>query len=583
MNEDIRELPELDIERDGLVLTLFVAYEDENGAKLPRPAGSEWVGRVVLDRDPPDWSSVKAYYLPRMEATGRRGVWLDGLSETPGRLILPYDGRWRGQDSGMAFHRLHGDRANPTASPVEIRDADSGARPYCWRPGDGTAHIVLDGFSGGSGTQGDPYIVADVDDLQAMNDDLAAHYALGGDIDASATVAWNSGAGFLPVGRTAPYFSGSLDGRGYEIQGLIIDRPTEDYGGVIGRGPPGTAGAIVSNLSLDADCSISGARHVGAIVGRTATIAGCSNAGAVAATGNNSGGICGRSGTITGCSNTGALTLDAFAGGIGGLNCDIDRCRNSGAVSGAQYLGGIGGYECDISECVNLGDVSSEAQNFVGGIGGESCAVSDCYALCDVSALGYVGGVVGAASDGRDVLDSYHVGAVSGGTRVGGVAGQIAAGREVSGCFCASTVTGTGATPTFVGAFAGENLGAIVDGYYWDHPDTAAQAVGGGAGTGTPVAVEDAEDFWDYDNAPIEGWAFGPWVGVAEGLTYPILQVTRLVDLVDVADYPAAGDVRIRTAYALGERTGTMIPVMAGEVIAVAVADVDTITITVEG
>lgn len=51
----------------------------------------------------------------------------------------------------------------------------------------------------GSGTQADPYIISDVDDLQAMSDDLTAYYELGGDIDASATTGWNGGAGSLEV------------------------------------------------------------------------------------------------------------------------------------------------------------------------------------------------------------------------------------------------------------------------------------------------------------------------------------------------------------------------------------------------
>jgi hypothetical protein len=52
----------------------------------------------------------------------------------------------------------------------------------------------------GSGTVGDPYIIYDVTDLQAMNNSLAAYYELANDIDASATSGWNSGKGFDPIG-----------------------------------------------------------------------------------------------------------------------------------------------------------------------------------------------------------------------------------------------------------------------------------------------------------------------------------------------------------------------------------------------
>lgn len=52
----------------------------------------------------------------------------------------------------------------------------------------------------GSGTPENPFVIQDINDLQAMRDDLIACYELGGDIDASITEEWNGGAGFEPVG-----------------------------------------------------------------------------------------------------------------------------------------------------------------------------------------------------------------------------------------------------------------------------------------------------------------------------------------------------------------------------------------------
>ncbi|MBA7667142.1 hypothetical protein ES703_75227 [subsurface metagenome] len=65
----------------------------------------------------------------------------------------------------------------------------------------------------GSGTLLDPYVIYDVNDLQAMENDLAAYYELGQDIDASATLGWG-GLGFNPVG---------------EVNNYIISRPSGDY------------------------------------------------------------------------------------------------------------------------------------------------------------------------------------------------------------------------------------------------------------------------------------------------------------------------------------------------------------------
>lgn len=52
----------------------------------------------------------------------------------------------------------------------------------------------------GSGTIGDPYIIYDVDDLQAMKNDLTAYYELNSDINAIDTELWNGGKGFEPIG-----------------------------------------------------------------------------------------------------------------------------------------------------------------------------------------------------------------------------------------------------------------------------------------------------------------------------------------------------------------------------------------------
>ena len=101
-------------------------------------------------------------------------------------------------------------------------------------------------FSGnGSGTEEDPYQITNVHQLQEMNDDLDAQYILINDIDASETREWNVGdhdedpetpdsaMGFEPVGtyeheNPIVGFTGSLDGQGYSINGLFINRPNED-------------------------------------------------------------------------------------------------------------------------------------------------------------------------------------------------------------------------------------------------------------------------------------------------------------------------------------------------------------------
>ncbi len=70
-----------------------------------------------------------------------------------------------------------------------------------------------------SGTLRSWMLVNNIYDLQNIGNNLAASYALGTDIDASATGGWNAGAGFSPLGTGGSGFTGSFDG-------LDISSPT---------------------------------------------------------------------------------------------------------------------------------------------------------------------------------------------------------------------------------------------------------------------------------------------------------------------------------------------------------------------
>lgn len=67
----------------------------------------------------------------------------------------------------------------------------------------------------GSGTLLDPYIITTVEELQQMQEAPTACYKLGNNIDASDTINWNDGAGFIPI-RTgmsrAPTSDGTFSG-----------------------------------------------------------------------------------------------------------------------------------------------------------------------------------------------------------------------------------------------------------------------------------------------------------------------------------------------------------------------------------
>jgi len=59
----------------------------------------------------------------------------------------------------------------------------------------------------------------------AASGNLNTYFALGSNIDASATAGWNKGAGFTPIGNANAVFFGAFTGLGHTISGLYINLP----------------------------------------------------------------------------------------------------------------------------------------------------------------------------------------------------------------------------------------------------------------------------------------------------------------------------------------------------------------------
>lgn len=120
-------------------------------------------------------------------------------------------------------------------------------------------------YSGqGDGTLINPYKILNCTQLQEMQSDLSAHYALYADINCSVSSEWNEGSGFSPVGDCwGPGFAGSLDGRGHVISDLFINRPTTDRQALFGCT---NDGAAIQNVGLQ-NVDITGQRYAGGIVG----------------------------------------------------------------------------------------------------------------------------------------------------------------------------------------------------------------------------------------------------------------------------------------------------------------------------
>ncbi|MBA7633356.1 hypothetical protein ES703_40922 [subsurface metagenome] len=210
------------------------------------------------------------------------------------------------------------------------------------------------------------YIIYNVDDLQAMENDLIGYYEVANDIDASATIDWNAGAGFLPIGQAAN-FIGRLDGKGYTISGLFINGTSNNqalFDTIDG-------GAVLQNIKMTGvDITITDSYYAAALVAKmfgSCTVENCSSAGSVTATG--TGGYAAGliaiiySGTVSGCYSTCTVTISGsrdYAGGFvayasGGT---INDCYARGAVTvGDDYGGGFVGYNSGaiIENCYSTG------------------------------------------------------------------------------------------------------------------------------------------------------------------------------------------------------------------------------------
>jgi filamentous hemagglutinin family protein len=250
---------------------------------------------------------------------------------------------------------------------------------------------TLTNFSGnvtGGATLNTYMLVNTVYDLQNIKNNLAGVYALGRDIDASATASWNGGAGFTPVGGSTA-FTGTFDGQGQTISSLTINRPSGQWVGLFGYNG---ASATVSNLGL-LNVSVTGNTATGGVVGE-------------------------NHGTITGVYTSGSVASNAGAGGIVGYNYGpLSNVYSTSAVSAPTiYAGGIAGLSLDsISQAYATGPVSG-GSNVGGLVGYSGGSITQSYATGAVSGTSNVGGLLGynGGSITQSYWDSYTTGQAAG-------------------------------------------------------------------------------------------------------------------------------------------------------------------------
>ena len=318
-------------------------------------------------------------------------------------------------------------------------------------------------------------LVNTLTDLNNVSKNLAGIYALGNNIQADPSVAFN------PIGGTpATPFTGQFDGMGHTVNGLsYASTNSTSFTGAIGLfSTVGTTG-VVRNLGVTNATGSGMFASVGLIAGDNL-------------------------GLITNSYSTGTASSGSFgsgsAGGVAGTNNGtIERSWSSASVGIQGVSGGLVG--------INNG------------------LVLQSYATGSVSggSHGLQGGLVGSNSSTGVINQSYTTGAVETSTEAGGLVGTNAGLIEES--YSAATRLAGGLPLASYGGIAAENTGTIANNVFWNTV-TARGAPGVVNGTQIPAANGLTTAQMSVPASFGSSWNFSPtgtWV-IPAGATSPVLR-----------------------------------------------------------
>ncbi len=218
-------------------------------------------------------------------------------------------------------------------------------------------------------------------DLNAVRENMSGNHTLMNDLDSTtlgytelASPTANEGKGWQPMGYGEHVVSGcgedfltygltgTLDGQGFEICDLFIDRPEES---AIGLFAYLDEGGIIKNVGV-VNGTVTGYNVVGSLVGGK------------------------DGGTVINCCSTGSVTGHANIGSLVGRNYkgNISNSYTIGSVAGNTFVGGLAGYNSyggtimnSYSTCSVTGIVATQhpIENIGGLVGDNYGAVSSSF------------------------------------------------------------------------------------------------------------------------------------------------------------------------------------------------------------
>src|SRR5690554_706036 len=288
----------------------------------------------------------------------------------------------------------------------------------------------------GEGTESNPYIICDRAALEAIAAAPEAHYALGANIDLSATP-WE------PIAS----FAGELNGRGFAISGLNIHATAEDSTTYWGLFRTITRLGEIRDLTLSkAELAINGGNRVGALAGHNqgrlirvqlhdSSVWGQSTVGGLIGKSDRGifRGIHATGLKISGNTIVGGLVAAAAASSFSDLRVEDIEVEAAAFIVGG-LIGSLEAMDDDLSTASAIraeGVRVSAGGNFAGGIAGEmkdGSIVGDIQ-LRDASIKGAsdIGGVIGLLTDGGALmnLEVAELEVNGSDARVGGIVGRM--------------------------------------------------------------------------------------------------------------------------------------------------------------
>ena len=392
---------------------------------------------------------------------------------------------------------------------------------------------IATAFAGGTGTESDPYQIADGAQLAYLASEVNkglpyenACFVLTADIDLGNhdwTPIGNSFSDALFGGTDYSVFAGNLDGKGHTVSNISIGTegaPLEsDVFGLFG-----VTGGKLSNLNLDGVTIYGTAKNVsGYVIGLAGALSGSA------------------SGPVENCHVANlSLTMStpdsgrAAAYWIGGLvgaldSKYLDECSVSGRITETSGKGSIGGLIGELGRAAKItyshADVALNVKpDYYGGanVGGligkgngekdPETVISNCYATGNVNGGAYSGGFAGSLW-GLNIKNCYATGDVTGAfasmaTFAGTDAPAAYAYGSVTNCYTTGAVVGT-ASSTYAFAYQDATARSPITNCYFADGNSALKNPNETAAPKTSEEMQ-TEEFKDTLLAgdPANGWIF---------------------------------------------------------------------------